>query len=72
MIARININTGPIIQFSTSEVLSTLTSLNTFPIFSYFTFANGGYIIRIRPMASGILVVPLEKELIRSEEEGMK
>ncbi|QNR84363.1 hypothetical protein H9N25_21050 [Pedobacter riviphilus] len=39
------------------------------PIFSYFTLANGRYIIRIRPIASGILVVPLEKELINTEEE---
>jgi hypothetical protein len=30
------------------------------PICSYFTFANGGYIIRISPI-KGILVVPLER-----------
>jgi hypothetical protein len=33
-----------------------------------FYFANGGYIIRIRPIAKGILVVPLEKELMKSRE----
>jgi hypothetical protein len=36
----------------------------TSPIFSYFTFAKGGYIIKIKPIANGILVVPLENELI--------
>jgi hypothetical protein len=41
-------------------------------MFSYFTFARGGYIIRIKPMASGILVVPLEKEFMNVEEEGIK
>jgi hypothetical protein len=30
-----------------------------------FTFANGGYIIRVNPMANGILVVSLENELIK-------
>ena len=39
---------------------------------SYFTFANGGYIINIKPMAKGILVVPLENELIKPEDDGIK
>ncbi len=34
--------------------------------------ANGGYIIKIKPIANGILVVPLEKELIKLLLEGMK
>jgi hypothetical protein len=33
-----------------------------------FYFANGGYIIRIRPIAKGILVVP-ENELMKSPQE---
>jgi hypothetical protein len=33
---------------------------------------NGGYIIKINPMANGILVVPEEKELIKSDELGIK
>jgi len=41
-------------------------------MFSYFTFASGGYIINISPMANGILVVPDEKELMNEEEEGIK
>lgn len=67
-----NINIGPITQFKIRETLKTFVSLSTCPRFSYFTFAKGGYIIKINPIASGILVVPLEKELINSEEEGMK
>jgi hypothetical protein len=34
-----------------------------------FYFANGGYIIRIRPIAKGILVVPKE-ELMKSPLKG--
>lgn len=67
-----NINMGPTIQFKTSETLNTFVSLNTCPKFSYFTFAKGGYIIRINPIARGIFVVPLEKELINPDEEGIK
>jgi hypothetical protein len=37
-----------------------------------FYFANGGYIIRIRPIAKGILVVPKENELMKSPLEGKK
>ena len=36
-------------------------SLNTLPNSSYFTFAKGGYIIRISPIAKGIFVVPTSK-----------
>jgi hypothetical protein len=35
-----------------------------------FYFANGGYIIRIRPIAKGILVVPEENELMKSPLKG--
>lgn len=70
--ARVNINIGPMIQFKTNEALSTLVSLNTLPIFSYLTFASGGYIININPTANGMFVVPVEKELIKPDEEGMK
>jgi hypothetical protein len=34
--------------------------------------ASGGYIINIKPMAKGIFVVPEEKELIKSFEDGKK
>jgi hypothetical protein len=33
---------------------------------------NGGYIIKINPMAKGILVVPVENELIKVDDEGKK
>ena len=56
-IARVNIRTGQIIQFWIRERLRILTFRNTFPNSSYFTFARGGYIIRIRPIAIGIFVV---------------
>jgi hypothetical protein len=72
MSARANIKIGPKTQFKNREAPSTLVFLKTSPICSYFTFANGGYIIRISPIARGILVVPEEKELIKSPLEGKK
>jgi hypothetical protein len=36
--------------------------LKTSPSSSYFTFARGGYIINIKPIAMGIFVVPLWNE----------
>ena len=70
--ARKNISTGHKIQFRNNEAPKTLVSLNTPPIFSYFTFASGGYIINISPIANGLLVVPLEKELINPDDDGIK
>lgn len=67
-----NMSAGPKIQFMASEVPSTLVLRNTSPIFSYLTLASGGYIISISPMASGIWVVPLEKELMKPAEDGIK
>ncbi len=46
------------IQFWTSERDRTLTFRKTSPSSSYFTLARGGYIIKIRPTAIGIFVVP--------------
>jgi hypothetical protein len=46
--------------------------LKTSLSFSYFTFVNGGYIIKINPIANGILVVPDENELMKAEEEGKR
>jgi type IV secretory pathway protease TraF len=48
---------GPIIQFWIRERPSILKFLKTPPSSSYLTFASGGYIISIKPMAIGILVV---------------
>jgi hypothetical protein len=33
---------------------------------------KGGYIIKIKPIAKGILVVPLENELMKVDEDGKK
>jgi hypothetical protein len=65
-------STGPIIQFKVRESVSTFVFLKTSAKRSYRTFVNGGYIIRIKPMAIGILVVPCERELIQLEEFGKK
>ena len=53
-------------QFCTSDSPSTFQLRNTSPSSSYFTLASGGYIIRIRPMAMGMLVVPTWKRLMKS------
>ena len=65
-------SSGPMIQLRINERLSILVSRNTSPIFSKRTFASGGYIMRINPIASGILVVPLENELMKPAVDGMK
>ena len=56
-IANVNIRTGPIIQFWTSESPRILKFLKTPPSSSYLTLASGGYIIRINPIAIGMFVV---------------
>lgn len=63
---------GPITQLSNKETPNTLVFLNTSFSLSYFTFANGGYIINIKPTAKGIFVVPEENELMNEEEDGKK
>src|SRR5690554_1994308 len=72
IIPRININKGPTIQLRIRETLNTFLFLNTLPILLYLTFASGGYIIRISPMARGIFVVPFDIELILSDISGKK
>jgi len=63
---------GPTIQFKSIETISIFTFLKTFGSKAYFTFAKGGYIININPIAMGILVEPLLKELIKLELDGKK
>ena len=70
--ASANMSTGPTIQFCTSESPRTLVSRNTFLNSSYRTFASGGYIIRIRPTAIGIEVVPTERPVIAAGTAGRK
>lgn len=67
-----NINVGPITQLSNNETPKTFVFLNTSFSFSYLTFANGGYIISIKPIAKGMFVVPDEKELMNIDDEGKK
>lgn len=67
-----NISIGPIIQFRNKETANTLVFLKTSFSLSYFTFANGGYIISIKPIAKGIFVVPVEYEFIKLPDEGKK
>ncbi len=67
-----NIRIGPMIQLSNKEIPKTFVFLKTSLSLSYLTFAKGGYIISIKPIASGILVVPDENELIKDDEEGTK
>jgi hypothetical protein len=50
-------STGPIIQFWIRDRLRIFKLRKTPPNSSYFTFASGGYIIRINPIAIGMLVV---------------
>ena len=60
------------IQFWMRESAKIFLSLKTKPISSYFTLASGGYIIKIKPMAIGSEVVPIESELINCVDEGEK
>ncbi len=68
--ARKNIRTGPMIQFWTSDKPKIRVFLKTSPSSSYFTFAKGGYIMIISPMAMGIWVVPTDNESQKLAIEG--
>ncbi len=58
MSASTNMRVGPMSQFCTSESVRILVFEKTRGISSYFTFASGGYIMRMRPAAIRRLVVP--------------
>ncbi len=62
--ASANITTGATIQFRPIASPRTFRSRKTVPSSSYRTFASGGYIITIRPIAIGIEVVPTEKPVM--------
>jgi hypothetical protein len=55
-----NIKNGPTIHVIIKDAISSFGFLNIKGIFEKSTFVNGGYIIKIRPIAKGILVVPEE------------
>lgn len=63
---------GPITQFNNKETPNTLVFLKTSFSLSYRTLVKGGYIIKMSPIANGILVVPVEKELMKVADEGKK
>jgi hypothetical protein len=67
-----NISIGPTTQLSNSEVVRTFIFENTSLILPYSTFAKGGYIISIKPIANGIFVVPVENEFINPDDDGIK
>jgi hypothetical protein len=67
-----NIKNGPTIQVINKEANNILGFSNITGIFVKSTFVSGGYIIKIKPIARGIFVVPLEKELINEDEFGIK
>ena len=56
--ARANMRIGPTIQFWTSDSPRIFVLRKTWGSSSYFTLASGGYIMRMRPSAIGIEVVP--------------
>jgi hypothetical protein len=61
MYANTNINKGAMIQVMNKDIPINFKFLNIRGISSYLTFAIGGYIIKINPIAKGMLVVPLDK-----------
>ena len=67
-----NIKNGPTIQVINKEAKSNFGFSNINGTFEKSTFVSGGYIIKIKPIARGIFVVPLEKELINVDEFGIK
>src|SRR5690606_34864862 len=70
--ARMNIRTGPMIQLSNKETPKTFVFLKTSFSLSYLTFAKGGYIITVNPIAKGIFGVPDENQLIKDDDDGIK
>jgi predicted ATP-grasp superfamily ATP-dependent carboligase len=71
-VASKNIKKGPTIQVIRKEAVSNFGFSSIKGIFEKSILVNGGYIININPIASGIFVVPLEKELIKPLLEGIK
>lgn len=69
---RQNIKKGPIIHVRKMDRDKSFTFLNNSGILLNLTLARGGYIINIKPMASGILVVPSDIEFMNAELEGIK
>ena len=71
-VANKNIKKGPTIQVMKNEADNNLGFSNICGTFEKSILVNGGYIIKIKPIAKGIFVVPVEKELIKLAELGIK
>jgi|GEM_PF-6977868 len=70
--ARTNMSAGPMSQFCASDSPRIFLLRKTSGISSYFTLAKGGYIMRMRPAAMGMFVVPTWKRLMNCSTPGIK
>jgi hypothetical protein len=71
-VANKNIKNGPIIQVIKNDAVSNFGFSNILGTCEKSILVNGGYIIKISPIAKGILVVPDENELIKPAVLGIK
>jgi hypothetical protein len=71
-VANKNIKKGPTIHVIKNETVSNFGFSNILGTCEKSILVNGGYIIKINPIANGILVVPEENELMKSAEFGIK
>jgi len=67
-----NIKNGPTIQVINNETSTNLGFRNIVGILEKSILVNGGYIINIKPIANGRLVVPDENEVINPAVFGIK
>jgi hypothetical protein len=71
-VANKNIKKGPKIHVIKKEAVSNFGFSNILGTCEKSILVNGGYIIKINPIANGIFVVPDENELIKLAEFGIK
>ena len=71
-VANKNIKNGPTIQVIKNEAVNNLGCSNICGTLEKLILVNGGYIIKINPIANGTLVVPDENELIKLAAFGIK
>jgi hypothetical protein len=67
-----NIKNGPTIHVINKDTSNSFGLANISFILEKFTFTKGGYIIIINPIANGILVVPIDSELVKLAMLGIK
>ena len=71
-IAKPDIKIGPMIQLRIKDNDMLVRSLKISGKASNYTFANGGYIIKMSPRAIGIFVEPMESVSIKSGRPGKR